>query len=225
MFQRLTSLFFGEVEEVYKECSGPKPCISEADEDDWLLVSLPGSYSHSRGRGLSCPFPCPRGSTPLSPGCQSDCSSGFERCCMDESWFVTPPPCFTAEGSTPEASPMEDLLIEHPSMSVYVSTGNQSVAEETGSLVLQETSQRVDPAVSAGRALSSRPPRGSASQAAALAKVAQVSRVQRAKARSERRQLGRHRLQRQNRLRDLPRHSGPARGGFLHQPCQRRFNY
>ncbi|XP_006639639.1 tumor protein p53-inducible nuclear protein 2 isoform X4 [Lepisosteus oculatus] len=170
MFQRLTSLFFGEVEEVYKECSGPKPCISEADEDDWLLVSLP-------------------------------------------------------EGSTPEASPMEDLLIEHPSMSVYVSTGNQSVAEETGSLVLQETSQRVDPAVSAGRALSSRPPRGSASQAAALAKVAQVSRVQRAKARSERRQLGRHRLQRQNRLRDLPRHSGPARGGFLHQPCQRRFNY
>ncbi|XP_015220287.1 tumor protein p53-inducible nuclear protein 2 isoform X3 [Lepisosteus oculatus] len=175
MFQRLTSLFFGEVEEVYKECSGPKPCISEADEDDWLLVSLPAAR--------------------------------------------------LKEGSTPEASPMEDLLIEHPSMSVYVSTGNQSVAEETGSLVLQETSQRVDPAVSAGRALSSRPPRGSASQAAALAKVAQVSRVQRAKARSERRQLGRHRLQRQNRLRDLPRHSGPARGGFLHQPCQRRFNY
>ncbi|MBN3311443.1 T53I2 protein, partial [Atractosteus spatula] len=170
MFQRLTSLFFGEVEEVYKECSGPKPCISEADEDDWLLVSLP-------------------------------------------------------EGSTPEASPMEDLLIEHPSMSVYVSTGNQSVAEETGSLVLQETSQRVDPAVSAGRALSGRQPRGSTSQAAALAKVAQVSRVQRAKARSERRQLSRHRMQRQNRLRDLPRHSGPARGGFLHQPCQRRFNY
>lgn len=41
---------------------------------------------------------------------------------MDESWFVTPPPCFTAEGAAAEASPLEDLLIEHPSMSVYVSS-------------------------------------------------------------------------------------------------------
>lgn len=43
---------------------------------------------------------------------------------MEESWYVTPPPCFEASGSglSPEvleSSPMEDLLIEHPSMSVY----------------------------------------------------------------------------------------------------------
>lgn len=46
-------------------------------------------------------------------------------CLMDESWFVTPPPCFTAEGPGPDivgSSPMEDLLIEHPSMSVYVTS-------------------------------------------------------------------------------------------------------
>lgn len=46
-------------------------------------------------------------------------------CLMDESWFVTPPPCFTAEGPSPGgvgSSPMEDLLIEHPSMSVYVTS-------------------------------------------------------------------------------------------------------
>lgn len=43
---------------------------------------------------------------------------------LDESWFITPPPCFTAEGAPAEASPMEDLLIEHPSMSVYVSLSN-----------------------------------------------------------------------------------------------------
>lgn len=50
---------------------------------------------------------------------------------MDESWFVTPPPCFTAEGATAEASPLEDLLIEHPSMSVYVSPGHLPAVEES----------------------------------------------------------------------------------------------
>ncbi|XP_070576232.1 tumor protein p53-inducible nuclear protein 2-like [Ptychodera flava] len=41
---------------------------------------------------------------------------------QEESWFVTPPPCFTAGGHSPihlEQNPLEDLLIEHPSMSVY----------------------------------------------------------------------------------------------------------
>lgn len=46
----------------------------------------------------------------------------FESCPMEESWFITPPPCFTAGDLTTkevETSPMENLLIEHPSMSVY----------------------------------------------------------------------------------------------------------
>lgn len=40
---------------------------------------------------------------------------------LEESWYVTPPPCFTGHGSQPvlETSPLENLLIEHPSMSVY----------------------------------------------------------------------------------------------------------
>lgn len=39
---------------------------------------------------------------------------------MDESWFVTPPPCFTSTGPIQmRTSPLENLLIEHPSMSVY----------------------------------------------------------------------------------------------------------
>lgn len=34
---------------------------------------------------------------------------------MDESWFVTPPPCFTSVGPVSmEMSPFENLLIEHP---------------------------------------------------------------------------------------------------------------
>lgn len=42
MFQRLSSLFFGSVEEVTPELKGPKPCVTEADEEGWLLVNLPG---------------------------------------------------------------------------------------------------------------------------------------------------------------------------------------
>ncbi|KAF0032015.1 hypothetical protein F2P81_016570 [Scophthalmus maximus] len=46
----------------------------------------------------------------------------LDACSLEESWFVTPPPCFTGSCSQPvhlEASPLENLLIEHPSMSVY----------------------------------------------------------------------------------------------------------
>lgn len=39
---------------------------------------------------------------------------------MEESWFLTPPPCFISTGPIHmETSPLENLLIEHPSMSVY----------------------------------------------------------------------------------------------------------
>lgn len=38
---------------------------------------------------------------------------------MDESWFLTPPSCFSSGSIQLDASPFENLLIEHPSMSVY----------------------------------------------------------------------------------------------------------
>ncbi|KAL4604864.1 tumor protein p53-inducible nuclear protein 2 isoform X1 [Arapaima gigas] len=289
MFQRLSSLFFGEVEDVSKEIKGPKPCVIEADEEGWLLVNLPGewdgdsveireagapalahssaqwdclgvetdgpswtegstvpSYNQHRTKtggskvtsltSLACTdglvdrvvlagsLPRSPDSTPVSPGSQSDCSCGPERCCMDESWFVTPPPCFTAEGATAETSPMEDLLIEHPSMSVYVALGNQSAVEEsTASLA---ASVRVTEAVpSAARsAIPSRVIRGGASKAGTLAKVTQVTRIQKAKGGADRRHLSRNRLQRQNRVREqVPRHAARMRGTFLHQPSQRSF--
>ena len=60
-----------------------------------------------------------------SPG--SDSPIGLSRYCIrkkigfTESWILTPPPCFTAKGdnSEVEMTEMENLLIEHPSMSVY----------------------------------------------------------------------------------------------------------
>ncbi|XP_034447704.1 tumor protein p53-inducible nuclear protein 2 isoform X1 [Hippoglossus hippoglossus] len=315
MFQRLSNLLFGEVEEVAAELKGPNPCVTEADEEGWMLVNLPeGSDSmlqaedetgapliaqsspdsnlshhqdthartefpiphppHKRRRThkgqariavatsdpLSCPSASPsdsgaitpvtlprraRLSTPsstpsMSPGSGSECGgsggssrAGSERGCMDESWFVTPPPCFTAEGATAEASPMEDLLIEHPSMSVYVSPNNLSMVSNSNlsvvgeeSLVSQASSMSrvTEPAAAPATrsTIPTRVSRGAAAQAGALAKVTQVARVQRGKARIERRHLGRNRIQRQNRTREqVPRHAAHARNTLLHQPSKR----
>ncbi|XP_015437269.1 PREDICTED: tumor protein p53-inducible nuclear protein 2 isoform X2 [Dufourea novaeangliae] len=50
---------------------------------------------------------------------------------LEESWYVTPPACFTrASPVNVETSPLEDLLIEHPSMSVYRATASP-VAPDT----------------------------------------------------------------------------------------------
>ncbi|XP_040907226.1 uncharacterized protein LOC121190494 isoform X2 [Toxotes jaculatrix] len=319
MFQRLSNLLFGEVEEVAAELKGPNPCVTEADEEGWMLVNLPESDcmmqaddetgapliaqsspdsnlshhqdthtrtecpappiphpSHKRRRThkgqarvalassdrLSCPTTSPsdlgattpvtlprraRLSTPsstpsMSPGSGSECGgsggssrAGSERGCMDESWFVTPPPCFTAEGATAEASPMEDLLIEHPSMSVYVSPNNLSmvsnsnlsvVGEESIVSLASSVSRVAEPAAAPATrsTMPTRVSRGAAAQAGALAKVTQVARVQRSKARIERRHLSRNRIQRQNRTREqVPRHAAHARNTFLHQPSKRNF--
>lgn len=46
---------------------------------------------------------------------------------MEDSWFITPPPCFTSAGPIHmETSPLENLLIEHPSMSVYYNYSGRS---------------------------------------------------------------------------------------------------
>ncbi|XP_019112043.1 tumor protein p53-inducible nuclear protein 2 isoform X3 [Larimichthys crocea] len=178
MFQRLSNLLFGEVEEVAAELKGPNPCVTEADEEGWMLVNLP-------------------------------------------------------EGATAETSPMEDLLIEHPSMSVYVSSNNLSmvsnsnlsvVGEESIVSLASSVSRVAEPAAASviHSTMPTRVTRGAAAQAGALAKVTQVARVQRSKARIERRHLGRNRIQRQNLTREkVPRHAAHARNTFLHQPCKR----
>ncbi|GAB0098224.1 hypothetical protein DMENIID0001_139350 [Sergentomyia squamirostris] len=58
---------------------------------------------------------------------------------MEESWFVTPPSCFTgAHGPIHmETSPLENLLIEHPSMSVYHSIRGPSLPIENDMVVLE----------------------------------------------------------------------------------------
>lgn len=55
-------------------------------------------------------------------------SRSSSSCQNEEGWFVTPPPCFTSVGPADmETTPLENLLIEHPSMSVYHSPSVSSV--------------------------------------------------------------------------------------------------
>ncbi|XP_065338220.1 tumor protein p53-inducible nuclear protein 2 isoform X2 [Cloeon dipterum] len=84
-------------------CDCDELSVQEA-EDDWLLVDA----QLQRGAMLA--------SMAVAPRSRSASVSAL----LEESWFVTPPPCFTSQGPVElETSPLENLLIEHPSMSVY----------------------------------------------------------------------------------------------------------
>ncbi|XP_064888786.1 tumor protein p53-inducible nuclear protein 2 isoform X1 [Columba livia] len=228
MFQRLTSLFFSD-SSTPEGLEEPKPLVEEEEEEDgWLIIDLAGSRARpgaarragAGGTGrLARSRPAPPGPPP--PPTASPAPAG--PCLMDESWFVTPPPCFTAEGPGPDgmgSSPMEDLLIEHPSMSVYVTSTLEVEGEGTDDDAAgEEPEPRLEQHV----------PHRSGSlavQAAILEKVGQARRVQRARQRAERPWLSQKALQRQNRARQRPlRRDRPHAGTFIHQPCQRHCSY
>jgi len=72
------------------------------------------------------------------PGALSDVSSQPEHLVhpsMEECWLVTPPPCFVgnSQQAVVPTSPLEDLLIEHPSMSVYDPGSRQPAMESSAS--------------------------------------------------------------------------------------------
>jgi len=72
------------------------------------------------------------------PGALSDVSSQPEHLVhpsMEECWLVTPPPCFVGTSQPPviTTGPLEDLLIEHPSMSVYSPRSRQLAMESSAS--------------------------------------------------------------------------------------------
>ncbi|XP_076300688.1 tumor protein p53 inducible nuclear protein isoform X2 [Lasioglossum baleicum] len=79
----------------------------EVEGDDWILID----------RAEGCP------ETTVESDLFEPAVEGATA--LEESWYVTPPPCFTRTTPvTVEISPLEDLLIEHPSMSVYRATAS-----------------------------------------------------------------------------------------------------
>ncbi|KAJ8950629.1 hypothetical protein NQ318_010828 [Aromia moschata] len=104
--------------------------LTSVDHDDWVLVdrdsegnsdaSSVGSMDEEDCDDMDNAPPqvmLTRSSSTSSLPCVSN---------MEESWFITPPPCFTSTGPIiMRTSPLENLLIEHPSMSVYLCNSNR----------------------------------------------------------------------------------------------------
>ncbi|XP_061487607.1 tumor protein p53-inducible nuclear protein 2 isoform X4 [Rhineura floridana] len=120
-----------------------------------------------------------------------------------------------------ESNPMEDLLIEHPSMSVYV-TSNSIIVER------ENPGEHVPEGEVPERHLQRHAPHHStslATKAAILEKVNQVRRIQRAKQLSEKHKFSQKVMQRQNRTRECRPRWAKHQGSFVYQPCQRQYNY
>ncbi|XP_072412408.1 tumor protein p53-inducible nuclear protein 2-like isoform X2 [Chiloscyllium punctatum] len=238
MFHRLTSLFYGETEEVCTQ--GPDPSLTEKEDDGWLIVDFPDDCTPPSSEDVEVKANAAGPSSPLSDASPPSASSSLESLChcgsgssppqslpctLEESWFVTPPPCFTAEGQDEvqvESSPLENLLIEHPSMSVYAASNTNITLEEDANDEINDgnTAQhRVErwaapaPAAVAGRA------------GGILGKASQIRRIQRAKQRVERRQLSRNHIQRQNLVKESRFHRAKRHSSFVYQPCRRQYNH
>jgi hypothetical protein len=102
--------------------------INDDDGIDWLLVEK-NDRNTSENEAQKC--------MALVPWRMQDAlPTKMNVTLMEDSWFLTPPECFINlnDGSVRlESSPLENLLIEHPSMSVYcdykrnISNGNNDL--------------------------------------------------------------------------------------------------
>ncbi|XP_031346218.1 tumor protein p53-inducible nuclear protein 1 [Photinus pyralis] len=73
---------------------------------------------------------------------RSSSASSLRCATMEDSWFVTPPPCFTSAGPVHmETSPLENLLIEHPSMSVYQHPHSALIGPRYNSVAVQAANE------------------------------------------------------------------------------------
>uniref|UniRef100_UPI0037E82240 tumor protein p53-inducible nuclear protein 2 n=1 Tax=Semicossyphus pulcher TaxID=241346 RepID=UPI0037E82240 len=135
----------------------------------------------------------------------------------DGGWVIVDLP-ETRSLSAPEVDPLENLLIEHPSMSVYQMRHRMSEAEEEeGSDGDQADTSRP---VAVRRHISWR----LAAWGIPLPSNIQLLAVQRARAQTERKKLSRSTLHRQN-LAKTRFSLSEKRFGYFKQPCQRLYNY
>ncbi|KAK7912994.1 hypothetical protein WMY93_013205 [Mugilogobius chulae] len=124
--------------------------------------------------------------------------------------------------SVPEVDPLENLLIEHPSMSVYQIRHRVSGAEaEEEEVASSEEEEEDSPRpVAVRRHLSWR----LAAWGVPLPCNIQLLTVQRAKTQGERKKLSRGALHRQN-MAKTRFSAAERRYGHFKQPCQRLYNY
>lgn len=133
MFNTLASYLLGSTSAASVPDTPEVRLTSVPTEDDWVLIDRTGSAGESDAETSigsisgdnnvedddDIPTIISRASSSSSIHRSSSCSS-LPRVPLEDSWFITPPPCFTSAGPIHmETSPLENLLIEHPSMSVY----------------------------------------------------------------------------------------------------------
>nr|XP_015805460.2 tumor protein p53-inducible nuclear protein 1 [Nothobranchius furzeri]XP_015805461.2 tumor protein p53-inducible nuclear protein 1 [Nothobranchius furzeri] len=116
------------------------PDDDEEEEEEEDLVMIPSPIANPAIRYPSCTSLNSTADTDLDGAAEDEDvdeeEGGFlhlDACSLEESWFVTPPPCFTGHNKQPillETSPLENLLIEHPSMSVYAHHGPLRLARD-----------------------------------------------------------------------------------------------
>ncbi|XP_042206946.1 tumor protein p53-inducible nuclear protein 2-like isoform X2 [Homarus americanus] len=216
---------------------------ADEEESDWVLVDRAevGEASYGEGQGVQLIATTTRRSTrsttaaaaasiPTSPISISGetCEGGTQ------GWLMTPPPCFTRSQTAPLAtSPLENLLIEHPSMSVYLprptytsaaiarifprrimshsspsshSPPSASPSSQPSPVENEDSPMREDAGDEAGRQVVEAPAtRSSVSQrAATLLQAIDVLRpAQKAQRRREERRLKRKPLERSNKAREV----------------------
>ncbi len=156
----------------------------------------------------------------------SDITTLPDLSCSDESWLVTPPPCFTEGGRSMyimEASSMENLLIEHPSMSVYSMRGRKSSTGVESDILksYSDSVQEEKPAHAVNRR-SARRPQTLAERTGLIDHVQSVKTAQKAQQRKERRQLSRNNIHRSNRVHEIQaRSKHQQRKDFMLRPSGR----
>ncbi|XP_029447584.1 tumor protein p53-inducible nuclear protein 1 isoform X2 [Rhinatrema bivittatum] len=224
-------------EEINDGCNHDLEFSEKEDDDEWILVDFIDSctdFSKEETDGKKTSTDCSPifSCTSASMDCLGDvgdsCFIQFDTCPMEESWFITPPPCFTAGGLTTvkvETSPMENLLIEHPSMSVYALHNSCHSIQESNSGEFPHTSQLgTDAQNEIGQHI-----RCYVAALAAHPSVLEQTKIFRPtqwlKDHRDRLYTTRNSLRRQNLARDCRSRQTKHNGLFVHQPCQRQYNY
>ncbi|XP_042187894.1 tumor protein p53-inducible nuclear protein 1 [Callorhinchus milii] len=235
MYQRFSSMLFGEIDGAERESQELE--ISEKEDEEWILVDYIDTCtncSREETDGMdratspnSAMFSSSTSSLELLGNSSDPCFLQLDSCALEESWFITPPPCFTAGGQAPvqvEMSPMENLLIEHPSMSVYtVHNIHSSLRENSRSVEYENPTVRTESPARVSHHI-----RCYAAALAAhtsfLEQANQIRHSQRAKEHLEKHLLNRNNIRRQNLIRESSSRQTKHSGHVLHQPCQRQYN-
>lgn len=233
MFQRLNRMFVGDV----GLSPSPGPALREEEDEEWVLVDFidtcPAFSAEDEdedeedvGAG---PAPEPPAIFSCLPGSLERLAEANDSCFLqlDESWFITPPPCFTAAGPAlaVETSPLENLLIEHPSMSVYAVHSACPGRGERGCGPETRPSSPRGAGPGDGEQFTHCFVAALTTHPAFLEQPKSLRAPQWIREHSERQCLTRSGLRRHNLAREGPARHARHSGWAVHQPCPRQFNY